>query len=52
MIYNVSSAKRVLEEPKSESFVLKQKQGGVIGVFDFFWKSGESSYERVWPVSL
>jgi len=44
MIYHVSLAERVLEDEKPENFVIKKTS--------FFWYSGESSYERVWPVSL
>lgn len=44
MIYHVSLAERVLEDEKPEIVVMKKRS--------FFWYSGESSYERVWPVSL
>nr|AFK35007.1 unknown [Medicago truncatula] len=41
MIYHVSLAERVLEDEKPEIVVMKKTS--------FFWYSGESSYERVWP---
>ncbi|WJX89840.1 hypothetical protein P8452_71805 [Trifolium repens] len=41
MIYHVSLAESVLEDEKSENIVMKERQ--------FFWYSGKSSYERVWP---
>lgn len=44
MIYHVGLAERVLEDKQSENFVMKRRH--------FFWYSGKSSYERVWPVSL
>ncbi|XP_061352168.1 sulfite exporter TauE/SafE family protein 3-like [Gastrolobium bilobum] len=49
MIYNVTLAERVLKDQKSEKIVVKERGGVIIRVVDFFWQSGQSSYERVWP---
>ncbi|CAL5197608.1 unnamed protein product [Lathyrus oleraceus] len=41
MIYHVSFAERILEDKKSDDFVMQKRH--------FSWYGGKSSYERVWP---
>ncbi|KAI4314856.1 hypothetical protein L6164_027723 [Bauhinia variegata] len=49
MICNVSLAERILKDKKPENFVEKERQVALVRVIEFFWQSGESSYEHVWP---
>ncbi|KAJ7944299.1 Sulfite exporter TauE/SafE family protein [Quillaja saponaria] len=49
MMSNVSYADRVLKEKTSKEFAEKEGQGIIVRMVDFFWQSGKSSYERVWP---
>ena len=52
MAYNVCLAERVLKDQKPESFVVKERQGVMNSIIDFFWNDGEPTNDRVWPVSL
>jgi len=53
MAYNVSSAERVLKDQNHESFAAKERHGALTSIIDFFWNDGgDSSNDRVWPVSL
>lgn len=51
---DVAAAERPLTE-KEPKLIVDQKMGrqGFLGrVISFFWQSGKSSYEPVWPVSV
>lgn len=53
MTYNVSYAERVLKNQTHESFSAKERHGALNSIIDFFWNDGgDSSNDRVWPVSL
>lgn len=52
MVYNVSLAERILKDQKPEAFAATERHGVMISIFDFFWKDGGPSNDRVWPVSL
>ncbi|KAL3022924.1 hypothetical protein AAZX31_04G040000 [Glycine max] len=49
MAYNVCLAERVLKDQKPESFVVKERQGVMNSIIDFFWNDGEPTNDRVWP---
>lgn len=50
---NVAAAERPLADIEPKHFDPKSRRRGILGkVISFFWQSGESSYEPVWPVSV
>lgn len=52
-VCEVGSAERLLRETEPGYFVEKEMRlSFAVRLLHFFWQSGKSSYEHVWPVSL
>lgn len=50
---DIGSAERLIKAIEPGHIVEKEmRQGFLVRVLHFFWQSGKSSYQHVWPVSL
>ena len=52
-VIGFGSAERLLRVTEPDYFVEKEmRHGFIVRLFHFFWQTGKSGYEHVWPVSF